>query len=210
MEALAVDFLHVDLIDGHFSPSLPLGLEAVRQLRPRTQLPFDVHLMVTDNEFFILQLADIGVQRVCFHYESATHVDRLLQLAADYGIEAGIALKPMTPLSVLEYCLARIDYVLLMLINPGFAGHRGQTQVPYALRRVADCRKFLDQRGAQAIGIAVDGRISFDTIPGLVAAGAEVLVAGTQSLFQSEDSRGNNLKKMQAAIARGRLVDNPP
>lgn len=203
LEALGVDELHIDLLDGHFSPSLPLGLEAVRQLRSRTTLPFDVHLMVENNEFFIHQLADLGIQRLCFHFESALHVDRLLQQLSEAGIGAGIALKPATPLSVLEYCLERIDYLLLMLINPGFAGHKGETQVPYAQRRVAACRRFLDEKGAGDVAIEVDGRVSFGNIPNLVAAGADILVAGTQSLFHQEGDLRTNLERMRKAAEAG-------
>lgn len=203
LEALGVDELHIDLLDGHFSPSLPLGLEAVKQLRSRTSLPFDVHLMVEDNEFFIQQLGDLGIQRLCFHFESALHADRLLQQLCEAGIGAGIALKPATPLAVLEYCVERIDYVLLMLINPGFAGHKGETQVPYARQRVAACRQFLDEKGGGGIAIEVDGRVSFDNIPGLVASGADILVAGTQSLFHQEGDLKSNLERMREAAEAG-------
>ena len=202
LEKLGVDYLHIDLIDGHFSPSMPLGLEAVKQLRSQSRLPFDVHLMVTDNVFFIREMVKIGVQRLCFHFESEPHVDRWLGFLRENGIQPGIALKPATPLSVLKYILPRIDFVLLMLINPGFAGHRGQAQVPYARRRVAQCRRFLDRHNAHHVSIQVDGRICFETIPGLVAAGAEVLVAGTQSLFSRSGSRQENLARMRQALAK--------
>ncbi|GAB4354143.1 MAG: ribulose-phosphate 3-epimerase [Methylohalobius crimeensis] len=203
LDTLNVDFLHVDLIDGHFSPSMPLGIEAVRQLKPRTDLPFDVHLMVTEHDFFIDEMIDIGVERLCFHYESAGHVDRLLEKLHGNGICSGIALKPATPLRVLEYCLDRIDYVLLMLINPGFASHPGVTQVPYARQRVAKCRKFLDERGFDEVAIEIDGRVSFANIPDLVGAGADVLVAGTQSLFHRDGSLEENLAAMHCAVAKG-------
>ncbi len=202
-ESSGVDELHIDLLDGHFSPSLPLGIEAVKQLRSLTGLPFDVHLMVENNEFFIARMAEIGVQRLCFHVESARHVDRLLQQVVECGITPGIALKPATPLSVLEYCLERIEYVLLMLINPGYAGHKGETQVPYARRRVTACRKFLDDRQAQQVAIEIDGRVSFDNIPGLVEAGADILVAGTQSLFHREAGLEENLARIQRMANRG-------
>ena len=203
LEDLGVDMLHVDFLDSHFSPSLPLGIEAVRQLRSHTTLPFDIHLMVTNNEFFIAQMVDIGVQRLCFHVEVAPHVDRLLQQVAEAGISPGIALKPATPLSALEYCLERIDFVLLMLINPGFAGHWGETQIPYARRRVAACRQFLDERGSERVAIEIDGRVSFDNIPGLVAAGADILVAGSQSLFHSGGDLATNLVRMREAVVAG-------
>lgn len=202
MESAGIDQVHIDLIDGHFSPSLPMGIEIIQQARKKTGLPFDVHLMVRNNEFFIGEMLKIGVQRICFHYESAFHVDRMLGLIRDSGVKAGIALMPTTPFSVLDYCTDRLDFVLLMLINPGFAGQKNETQVPYAERRVADCRKYLNERGL-AIPIQVDGRVSFDNIPRLVAAGATDLVAGSRSAFQAGGTLAENVARMREAIALG-------
>lgn len=197
-----VDCLHVDILDGHFSPSMPMGLEVVRQLRGKTALDFDVHLMVRNNEFFIGEVARIGVHRMCFHHESAFHVDRLLGLIQQHGISPGIALMPATPLTVLEYCLERIDFVMLMLINPGFAGHKGETQVPYAEKKVLDCRRYLRDRGRD-IPIEIDGRISFENILRLVAAGADILVTGSSSLFHKDGTIAENLKRIREAAALG-------
>ena len=202
IEDAGVDFLHVDLIDAHFSPSMPMGIEVVQQVRQKTPLPFDVHLMVENNEFFITEMAKIGIQQMCFHYESAFHVDRMLSLIQENGIKPGIALMPATPVSVLEYCLERIDFVMLMLINPGFAGHKGENQVPYAERKVADCYKFLRERGSN-IPIEIDGRVSFENIPNLVAAGADILVAGSRSLFHKDGTLSENLKKIKKATSLG-------
>ena len=202
LEKHGINQLHVDLLDGHFSPSMPIGLEVVRSLRARTRIPFDVHLMVQDNEFFIRETMAIGVQRICFHYESALHVDWLLALIQENGIEAGIALAPATPLDVLEYVVERLYFVLLMLINPGFAGNKGEQQVPYAVRKVAECRNFLD-KGPRHIPIEIDGRVSFDTIPQLVAAGADSLVAGTACLFSKDGNLRENLLKTKRAINDG-------
>jgi len=207
MESAGIDHLHVDLIDAHFSPSMPMGIEVVQQARKKTTLPFDVHLMVQNNEFFIQEMLKIGVQRISFHYESAFHVDRLLSMIRDSGVRAGIALMPTTPLSVLEYCTDRLDFVLLMLINPGFAGQKGESQVPYARRRVADCRKFLHERGLH-IPIQVDGRVSFDNIPGLVAAGATDLVAGSRSAFHPGGTLAENVARMKQAISPGFGIGN--
>ncbi len=202
LEAAGVDYLHVDLLDGHFSPSMPIGIEVVRQVRKKTRLPFDVHLMVENNEFFIREMAGIGVQRICFHYESAFHVDRMLDLIRGHNIQAGIALSPATSLTVLDFILEKLDFVLLMLINPGFAGHAGEKQVPYALRKIEDCRRLLDNRGLN-IPIEVDGRVCFETIPGIVAAGAGTLVTGSSCLFHKGASFAENLKKMKVAINSG-------
>lgn len=209
MEAAGVDYLHLDFIDGHFSPSLPLGIELAQQARKKTRLPFDAHLMVENNEFFVQEMLKLGAERICFHYESAFHVDRLLCLIREGGAKAGIALMPATPLSVLDYCLDRLDYVLLMLINPGYAGSAHEAQVPYARRRVAECRAYLRRHGLE-LPIEVDGRVCFDSIPGLVAAGATDLVAGTRSAFHPGGSLAQNVARMRAAAALGASKEQPP
>jgi ribulose-phosphate 3-epimerase len=199
---VGVERIHVDIIDGQFSPSMPIGLETVRQARSVSNLPFDVHIMARDNEFFCRELAAASVESLCFHFETGFHIERLLSVAREKGAKAGIALMPATPIGVLEYCVEQIDFVLLMLINPGYAGRVDEKQVPYAHRKVADCRQYLDDRGI-FVPIHVDGRISFDGIPDLVAAGADVLVAGTRSLFHHSGSLAANLERMRMAIASG-------
>ncbi|NQU64291.1 MAG: ribulose-phosphate 3-epimerase [SAR324 cluster bacterium] len=202
LEAEGLELLHIDLLDAHFSSSMPLGLEIVRQLRDKTDLHFDVHLMVDNNEFFIREMVKIGVQQVCIHCESAFHIDRMLDLIQENGIKAGIALNPATSFSSLDYVLERLDFVLLMLINPGFAGHKGEKQVHYALKKIADCHKLLKGRNLD-IPIEVDGRISFDSISQIVGAGADILVAGSSSLFHKKKPISKNLKKMRELIALG-------
>ena len=199
LEALGVEALHVDLMDARFVPNMPLGLATLEQLRSRTELPFDVHLMVEDNDFFVQRLGTIGVQSISVHVESAVHLDRTLAAIREQGARAGAALNPATPLTALEYVLERLDYVLIMTVNPGFAG---QMLVPAAIRKIADCRAFLDARDS-AIPIQVDGNVSFEHIPRMVAAGAEILVAGTSSLFHPATSRPKNFERMQRAIKEG-------
>jgi ribulose-phosphate 3-epimerase len=186
-------------MDAHFVPNLPLGLETIRQLRPKTDLPFDVHLMVEDNDFFIREVSRMGVQSIAIHAESAKHLDRSLNLIREYGIKAGVALNPATPLSVLDYALESLDYVLLMTVNPGFAG---QPLVPGAFRKIADCRAYLDARG-KPIPIQVDGNVSFAHIPRMVAAGADILVAGTSSLFHRGGTLAENRARLDEAISDG-------
>lgn len=202
LQQLGLDRLHVDLIDGRFSPSMPIGIETVRQAKAVTPLSFDVHLMVRDVEFFINQLADIEVARICFHIESVFHVDRALTLIQCAGAKAGVALMPSTPLSVLDYCVERLDFILLMLINPGYAALPEEQQVPYALRKVEDCRRYLSERGRE-IPIHVDGRVSFDSIPDLILAGADVLVVGTRTLFRSSSSIVENFDLTRRAVSAG-------
>lgn len=202
MEELGVRSLHIDFIDGHFSPSMPLGLLTIEQLRQRTKLDFDVHIMADDNEFFIQELCRIGVESITFHYESAFHVERMLQLVKAAGIKVGIALNPATPLYVLEYVAERCDYVLLMLISPGYAGSQGEAMVPYALQKIRDCKAYLNEHGSKA-KIVVDGRVSMEAIPELVAAGADYLVAGSKSFFRENHSSSENYQTMEAQIKAG-------
>jgi len=199
LESEGVDSLHFDIMDAHFVPNLPLGLELVRQLRKRTQLPFDVHLMVEDNRLFIDKLVSLGVQSISVHAESALHLDQILESIGRHGVHAGVALNPATPLSALEYVLERLDFVLLMTVNPGFAG---QKLVPSALRKIADCRNFLKARGFDLL-IEVDGNVSFKNIPGMVAAGADILVAGTSSLFHESATLRKNMSRLREAVERG-------
>ncbi|MEI6083151.1 MAG: ribulose-phosphate 3-epimerase [Verrucomicrobiota bacterium] len=199
LEAINANWLHFDVMDAHFVPNMPLGLETIRQLRPKSAMPFDVHLMVDNNDFFIRELLGIGVQSITIHTESATHLDRLLNLIRGAGVKAGVALNPATPLPVLDYVLESLDYVLLMTVNPGFAG---QPLVPSAFRKIAACRAYLD-RHRKHIPIQVDGNVSFANIPRMVAAGADILVAGTSSLFHRDGTLADNAVRMQTAINEG-------
>lgn len=199
---LDIDLLHIDLIDGYFSPSMPIGLGMVRALRKKTDIPFDVHLMVKENDFFIDEIIDIGVRQVCFHCESEIHIDRLLNKIKKSGIGAGIALIPSTPISVLEYVIEKCDFVMLMLINPGYAGDRGEEQVPYALKKVNDCYKYIKHRGLD-IPIEIDGRITIKRIPHFVSAGADILVLGSKSLFNQNSNLIENIKKIKSAVNIG-------
>ena len=129
VEESGIRMLHVDILDGHFSPSMPLGLETVKQLRKKTDLEFEAHVMTANPQYFIDELLECGVSQIVFHIETADHVDGLLNYIHGKGVRAGVALKPGTPLTVLDYVLDKCDAVLLMLINPGFAQCAGEAQV---------------------------------------------------------------------------------
>jgi ribulose-phosphate 3-epimerase len=199
LEALGVEYLHMDIMDAHFVPNMPLGLESLRHLRPKTALHFDVHLMVDNNDFFVREVAAIGARMISIHAESCTHLDRTINLIRDLGIEAGVALNPATPLSALEYVLDKLDFVLLMTVNPGYSGQR---LVESTLDKIAQCRALLDNNGWR-IPIEVDGNVSFEHIPGMVEAGADILVAGTSSLFHRGGSLRENFDRTNEAIGQG-------
>lgn len=198
LEEAGIHSLHVDIIDPHFSPSMPIGLDIVKQLRERSKLDFDVHIMAMDkcNEFFINELAKMKVASITFHFETTHHVEKMLQLIREGGMKAGIALNPATPLNTLDFIAPELDYVLLMLINPGYAGGKSEKAVTYAEKKIADCRKYLDELGSKA-KIIVDGRVSFEVIPTLVKAGAEVLVGGSKSVFRNGHTYKENCDELR-------------
>ena len=143
LEAIGVDSLHIDLIDGLFSPSMPLGIDTVKKLRKITNMEFDVHIMSMNNELFINEMLDIGAESITFHYESSFHTDRLINLVKKGGSKVGIALNPATSLAVLDYILPQCDSILLMLINPGFATDKSEKQVSYADKKVKDLSELI-------------------------------------------------------------------
>ena len=195
LEQNGIEMLHVDILDGHFSPSMPLGLETVRQLRQKTDLAFDCHIMTDPQEYFIDELLDIGVQQVVFHAETQRHIDGMINRIHAAGARAGVALKPSTPLSVLDYVLEKCDSVLLMLINPGFASAKNETQVPYADRKIRELRAMIDARGLNT-RISLDGRISRQNIRSWGCGAADQFVLGSTCLRRGELEK--SLEEMSA------------
>ena len=186
LEEAGIEMLHVDILDGHFSPSMPLGLDTVRQLRKKTDLFFDVHVMTTAHDFFIAELLDIGVQNIVFHGEMESHIDNRLNQIRKAGVKAGVALKPGTPLSMLEYVLEKCDSVLLMLINPGYAQDKSEGQVPYAPRKVRELHEMIDARGLDT-KVILDGRISKENMAQFGPDGlADIFVAGSTCLDKKD------------------------
>lgn len=199
LEQNGVGMLHVDILDGHFSPSMPLGLDTVRQLRAKTNLAFDCHVMVTEQDYFVDELLDIGVQQIVFHAETQPHIDGMLNRIHARGVRAGVALKPATPLSTLEYVLEKCDTVLLMLINPGYAFVKGEKQVAYAERKILDLREMIAKRSLDT-KIELDGRISPKNIEDWGAGAADIFVTGSTCL--TRDDLPGSLARLNALRAR--------
>lgn len=205
LEALGMTTLHIDVIDGKFSPSMPLGLETIKRLRDVTDLDFDIHLMTTNNEFFIQEMVKIGVQNITFHVETSLHVDREIRLIKQSGTKVGLALNPATSLNILDYLLPELDLVCLMLINPGFATNKNEKQIPYAKQKINNLAQIIDQENLKA-KIQVDGRVTLASIANLVATGVDNLVLGSTSLFAKGATLLENRQKVLAAVEEGRLM----
>ena len=176
IEKGGADFLHLDLMDGHFVPNLTFGVPLVAALRRHTGLVFDAHLMVEHPETYIDALAAAGVQYVTVHQEACPHLDRVLQQIREKGMKCGAALNPATPVSTLECVASYLDMILIMSVNPGFGG---QQFIPYTVAKVGDAAELLENAGNTAAVIEVDGGITADTIGHVAAAGATWLVAGS-------------------------------
>lgn len=192
LEKAGVEMLHIDILDGHFSPSMPLGFELVRQLKKETKLAFDCHVMTADPEYFVDELIDIGVEQIVFHLETADHIDGLLNKIHNAGIRAGVALKPATPIAELKYIINKCDTVLLMLINPGYASSKGEHQVDYAERKIRDLSNLIKTSAADTL-IEVDGRISLENMEVFPKLGVSIYVGGTTCI--KKDDIGGSINR---------------
>lgn len=201
LEKVGINTLHVDVIDGAFSPSMPLGIDTIKKIRDITAMNLDVHIMSLNNEYFIGEMLNIGVQSISFHIETSLHVDRHINLIRKNNVKAGVALNPATSLSVLDYVLPQCDQVLLMLINPGFATDKSEQQVSYAAQKVSDLKKLITARQLNT-QIQVDGRVSLEKIPDLIKSGADNLVLGSTSLYIPGKTLQENKAALDAIIAK--------
>ncbi len=190
-EAEKIEYLHIDVMDGVFVKNFTLGTDFCRRLRDMTGIPLDIHLMITEPEWKIDWFSPRPEEYVSVHAEATGHLQRALAKIREYGAKPMAALNPATPLSALDYVLDDIDAVLLMTVNPGFAG---QKLIPQTLRKIADCRKYLDERGYGHVEIEVDGNVSFVNAEKMYAAGANIYVAGSSSVFCGTDIAANITK----------------
>ena len=191
------EWMHVDVMDGHFVPNLTFGAPMIRALRGVTDLPLDVHLMVEHPEHYIAEYAAAGASVFTFHPEATIHVQRHLASIRERGMQAGLAMNPGTPLTLLEEVIDDVDLVLVMSVNPGYGGQR---YLPASTRKIARIRRMLDDAGSAAV-LEVDGGITVDTIAGANAAGADTFVAGT-AVFGEPDIAGAVRALKRACMAR--------
>jgi len=197
VEAAGADWLHVDVMDGHFVPNLTIGPPVVEAIRKRTRLPLDVHLMIEAPERFLLAFASAGADLLTVHAEACPHLDRTLHQIRELGAKAGVALNPSTSPVVLEYVLDALDLVLVMSVNPGFGG---QAFIPTSYAKVRQVRTLL---GPRAVDVSVDGGVKLEHAGPLVAHGATVLVAGSL-IFGSPDP-GQVVKRLRDAVEVSKL-----
>jgi ribulose-phosphate 3-epimerase len=184
VEAAGADWIHADVMDGHFVPNITFGPLVVAAVRQITALPIDVHLMIADPDRFIAEFAKAGATHISVHVETCVHLNRTLQLIRDCGARPGVVLNPATPIEAVRWVLEYLDFVLVMSVNPGFGG---QAFIPNSIARIAELRQMVAGMGLQTL-IEVDGGVSAQNAAEIGAAGADVLVAGS-AIFKSLDYR---------------------
>jgi ribulose-phosphate 3-epimerase len=183
--SVGADWIHVDVMDGHFVPNITIGPLVVRAIRPLTSVPLDVHLMIAEPERYIPEFIEAGADMISFHVEATPHVQRALQMIKKARVRAAVALTPSTPLTIVEHILPDVDMILLMTVNPGFGG---QSFIPQMVEKTQALRELLIRHRAEHIDIEVDGGITPETAKTISEAGANVLVAGS-SVFGQKDRK---------------------
>ena len=190
------DYIHVDVMDGHFVPNITIGAPVVASIRAATSLPLDVHLMIEHPERYISQFAQAGADIITVHVEASPHLQATIRLMKELGVKAGVSINPATPIGTIEEFLRHVDLVLVMSVVPGFGG---QCFIPETLPRIATIRRLLDGRGLLA-ELEVDGGINADNAPDIVKAGANVLVAGN-SIFKAREGISGAMQRLREATA---------
>lgn len=193
IEEAGADYIHIDVMDGHFVPNLTIGPCVIKALRKTTKLPFDVHLMIDKVDQYIEDYAQAGADIITFHIEASTHIDRTISLIKSYNKKVGISLVPSTHESVLDYIISELDLILIMTVNPGFGG---QKFIPSQLEKIKKIKQKIKNTGKD-IELQVDGGITSDNIEQVVEAGANVIVAGSYIFKDGPEQYKRNINSLR-------------